>query len=281
VEVDKDFYRDFSEQIREEVLNQYAERIEDASIDESYIRIDAGSFDKAEKVAEDIRTELKKKFGITCSVGVGPNKLVAKIASDMDKPDGTTVVRPERIENFMYSLELEEIHGIGDRTVQKLEEIGIGTVKQLADADPLLLIEEFGGNLGPKLKRKAQGKDDSKVKEEMKEQLAKIVTLEQNSRSFNHIKGHFPEIMDKLVERLEKRNVSFGRVALIIVDSELERYSRSKTLKSHVYDRQKIREVGKGLLEEFLENFDGEIRRVGLRVGNLKESKGQKALVDF
>lgn len=281
VPMDKKYYDRFSDDIKEEILEEHTETIEKASIDEFYLELDTESFEEANKIAEEIQASVSKDFDVTCSIGVAPNKLVAKIASDQKKPDGITTVRPEEVENFMRGLELDEIHGIGGKTVEKLNELGINTVKNLAGADPALLVREFGEKQGLKLREKARGEDDSEVEETLQKQVTRITTLEENSRDFNQIKKVFPELTSDIIERLEEKDMDFGSVSLIIIDTEIEMSTRANTLKSHVRDKETLLEEGEQLLEEFLDNSDAVIRRIGLRASDLKKRRGQKSMDAF
>jgi DNA polymerase IV (DinB-like DNA polymerase) len=280
VEMDREYYREVSDRIREEVLEKYGEKVEQASIDEAYLEI-AGDIEHAVKNAEQMKNEIKRRFELTCSVGIAPNKLVAKIASDMEKPDGKTVVRESEVEEFMQELELDDIHGIGDKTVEKLKELGIDSVKGLAEADESILVREFGENLGLKLKEKAQGKDDSEVSDQNQKQITRITTLSENSDRASYIEKYFPSLANEIMEKVKEKEVSFRKVSLIAIDTEIQMYTRTTTLKSHVQDRKAIIENGEELLEDFLEEFEGGIRRIGLRVLDLKGFSDQRSLGEF
>lgn len=281
VGMDKNFYDQFSDDIKEEILEKHAEKIEKASIDEFYLELETENFEEAENIAGKIQASVKEDFGVTCSIGVAPNKLVAKIASDRDKPEGITVVKLENIEEFMRGLDVEDIHGIGGKTAEKLENLGISSVKDLAEAEPAKLVREFGENQGLKLKRKANGEDDSEVKENLQKQVTRITTLEENSRSFNQIKKVFPELASEIMDVLEEKNVDFGAVSLIVIDTDIEMSTRSKTLKTRVRDQEVIIDEGENLLEDFLEASESVLRRIGLRVSDLKKRGGQKSVEKF
>lgn len=279
VAMDKDYYRQVSEDIRE-ILEEYSEKIEQASIDEYYLELDE-NFSEAEKIMKDLKNKVKQEFELTCSIGLSINKLVAKIASDQEKPEGLTIVKLENVEEFLQNLELEDLHGIGDKTVQKLESLGITSVKQLSETEPALLVQEFGEKQGLKLHRIANGKDSSKVKESLQKQVTKIVTLEENTVRQEKILQVFPELAENIVKRVKNMEVGFTRVALIIIDTELQMYTRSNSLKSPVQDQEIIVEKGRELLEKFMKDFEGEVRRVGLRVADFEELKGQTSFTDF
>jgi DNA polymerase IV (DinB-like DNA polymerase) len=280
VAMDREHYREVSDEIREKVFENYAEKVEQASIDEAYLLLEE-DIEEAEEIAENIQAEVLENFGLTCSIGVAPNKLVAKIASDREKPSGLTVVRSEDVEDFMNGLELGDIHGIGGKTIEKLEDLGIDSVESLAQADEQVLIREFGENLGLKLKKKSRGVDDSEIEVQDQKQITRITTLKENSSRASYIEKYFPELADDLMEKIGEKKVGFRKVSLIVIDTEIEMYTRTTTLKSHIQDRETIIEKGKELLEEFLEYFDGEVRRIGLRVLDLKEFADQSNLEEF
>jgi len=243
--------------------------------------LETENFDEAKKIAEKIQVSVKKEFGVTCSIGVAPNKLVAKIASDRDKPEGITIVIPDEVEDFMRGLEVEDIHGIGEKTAEKLEKIGLSSVKELSEADPAKLVREFGEKQGLKLREKARGEDDSEVKETLQKQVTRITTLEENSRDMNYVKNVFPELASDIIERLEEKDMDFGSVSLIVIDTDIQMATRSTTVKSHVRDREVLIEEGEDLLEDFLNESDNVIRRVGLRASDLKKRRGQKSMEAF
>ena len=279
--MEKDYYDRFSDRIKEEILEKHSEKIEKASIDEFYIELETENFNEAEKTAEKIQASVKNNFNVTCSIGVAPNKLVAKIASDRKKPEGITAVRPEEVQNFMEGLEIGDIHGIGDKTAEKLEEIGISSVKDLSEADPALLVREFGEKQGLKLREKARGEDDSEVSESRQKQVTRITTLEENSRSFNQIKKVFPQLASDIIDVLEDENMDFSSVSIIVIDTDIEMRTRSRSLKAHVRDSETLVEEGENLLEDFLDNSEAVVRRVGLRASDLKKRRGQKSVENF
>ena len=281
VGMDKKFYDQFSDDIKEEILEKHTETIEKASIDEFYLELDTGDYEEAKRIAEEIQQSVNNDFDVTCSVGVAPNKLVAKIASDQKKPEGITIVGSEEVKDFMRGLELDEIHGIGAKTVEKLNEVGISSVEDLEEAEPALLVREFGEKQGLKLSEKARGEDDSEVEETLQKQVTRITTLEENSREINQIKKVFPELASDIVERLEDKDMDFGSVSLIVIDTEIEMSTRANTLKSRVRDEEVLIDEGEKLLEEFLDNSEAIVRRIGLRASDLKKRRGQKSMEEF
>ncbi|MFB6089045.1 MAG: DNA polymerase IV [Candidatus Aenigmatarchaeota archaeon] len=283
IPVDKEYYREISDQIRERVLEKYSDRIEQASIDEFYLDIseEIENWEKAKFIGEEIQRNVEEKFGITCSVGIGPNKLIAKIASDRKKPEGLTLVRDEKVKEFMNSLDLKDVHGIGNKTIESLSEIGIENVKELSEDDKGILIEKFGKNLGPKLIEKAKGIGDTRVKEEKQKQISRITTLKENSRDSEYIEEYLGKLSKDLNKKLNKREMKARKVTLIVIDEELDMKTLSKSFKASFDDIDLILDGGIELLLKYLNENQEEIRRIGLRVSDLQESSGQKRLDDF
>src|SRR5207247_8630242 len=138
----------------------------EAAIDEANLRLSSrGSVEAAAEHARSLKREIDRREGLTCSVGIGPNKLVAKIASDFEKPDGLTVVRPAEVQEFLDPLPIRAIPCIGPQTEGLLHEAGIRTVRDLRGVEPLQLVDWFG-RWGGDLHAKARGISDSPVSNE-------------------------------------------------------------------------------------------------------------------
>ena len=170
--VDFDQYRAYSRRFKAAVA-QIATVIEDRGIDEIYIDLTdvPGAQDEAEgddlagvrALAVRLKAAVTEATGLTCSIGVTPNKLLSKLCSDLDKPDGLTVLMPADIPSRIWPLPASRINGIGPKASEKLGRLGIDTVGQLAQADPALLIAHFGSNYGAWLHAAAHGRDERPV----------------------------------------------------------------------------------------------------------------------
>jgi DNA polymerase IV (DinB-like DNA polymerase) len=140
--MDHGFYKLVSKNVMM-ILRGYADRFEQAGIDEAYLDVSQKtwrSFEKAEELARKIKIDIKNQQKLRCSIGIGPNKLVAKMAADSQKPDGLTVVRPEQVESFLSPLPVSRLIGVGAKTGEEMQGLGIVTVGELAvhDVDKLL-----------------------------------------------------------------------------------------------------------------------------------------------
>ncbi|MDL5502096.1 MAG: DNA polymerase IV, partial [Candidatus Methanoperedens sp.] len=139
-------------------------------------------------LAIKLKTEIKQKVRLTCSVGVGPNKLIAKVASDHNKPDGLTVVRPEEVLQFLGPLKITDLVGVGKKTGERLNELGVKNIADLSKLTADELVREFGHAKGIWLKQASQGIDNSPVKERSGTgQIGRIITLKENTKDLNTI----------------------------------------------------------------------------------------------
>ena len=153
-------YREVSGRIMA-ILHHYAPVVEAAGIDEAYFDLSfTGSYDRAADLARQIKAEILAQERLTASIGIGPNKLIAKIASDFQKPDGLTVVTQAEAEDFLAPLAVRKIPGIGPKTEQSLARLGIKTVQDLKRFSPEELQEKFG-TWGPSLYERIRGRHDS------------------------------------------------------------------------------------------------------------------------
>jgi DNA polymerase-4 len=156
-------YKAESKKVRE-ILERYSKLVEPLSLDEAYIDVTDSQFEggSATRIAERIRREIKEETGLTASAGVASNKFLAKIASDLNKPDGISVIRPDQIESFMKNLPIEKIWGVGKVTAEKMKVLGIHTCGELQAYSVAKLVELFG-SWGPQLYDFARGIDTREV----------------------------------------------------------------------------------------------------------------------
>ena len=283
--VDDEFYEQISEKIMQ-MLRNYADSFEQTSIDEAYLDITQkvhGSFEAAGDLAHKMKNDVKRQVGIVLSVGVGPNKLIAKIAADTQKPDGLTVVKPEEIQHFLSPLPVNRLLGVGRKTTAKLEEIGIGTVGELAKYDVQRLVDVFGKKLGVYFHNAAKGVDNEPVQETGEaESISRIATLKENTRDLMVVLDKTDRLIEDIHKDVVQRNISFRQVAVIAVMTDLSIRSRSKTLESSTRDAEYLRRSVRELFEKLLGESKLEIRRVGVKISHFaKEEAKQKQLTNF
>lgn len=216
-----------------EYLRSKAEVVEPASIDEAYLEIfsfaihhpererrilrdsssDRGrtqndAWKKAEEIAQEIKDYIKKSQQLTCSVGIGPNKLVAKIASGMQKPDGLTIVKPEQVQDFLDPLSVKEIPGIGPKSQEILNRLGIKTIKDLREL-PEEKLKELFGKWGSDMHRKAQGIDESPVVAEYEtKSIGEQETYERDTLESNFLVERIKELSRGVFSRVQNEGFS-------------------------------------------------------------------------
>jgi DNA polymerase IV (DinB-like DNA polymerase) len=286
----KEFYTSVSDRIME-ILRSYADQgiigdsFEQISVDEAFLEISertGGDFNLAFELGEQIKKEIKEKENLTCSIGIGPNKLIAKMASSSKKPDGITLVSPQDLEDFLWPLKVSKLWGIGDVTARKLQEMGIVTVKDLAEHDVIDLISAFGKLRGTWLKQAAAGIDESPLKErDGSEQIGRIATLPEDTLDKELISSLLEKLAEDVIEKLDSRELSFRIVTVTVINSNFRMYTKSRTLSHPVSSKEILLQVSGEILEEFLSENRTEFRRVGVRVGGLQNRRGQKSLFDY
>jgi DNA polymerase IV (DinB-like DNA polymerase) len=284
--VDHDYYDQISDRIMQ-LLGTYASSLEQVSIDEAYLDVTLqveGNFEKAQSYAQKIKNDIKEQVGISLTIGIGPNKLVAKIACDSKKPDGLTLVKPEEAVKFLAPLPADRLLGVGKKTFARMEQMDIKTIDDLARFDVQRLTEAFGKTLGLYFHNAANAIDNELVVEQGDaESISKIGTLKQDTHNLDLIlqkTGELTEIVYK--EAVTEKGYSFKTISLYIVNIDLVSKSRSITLEQPTKDKEVIKRNIRTLLERYLTESSLDIRRVGVKVsGFSKEQPQQKQLSSF
>ncbi len=268
-----------------EVLAKYGEKFEYASIDEGILEISAasrGNYENAKAIAETIKREIFEKFHLSCSLGVGPNKLVAKIASDFRKPDGLTVIRPGEVAQFLNAMEVRKIPGVGKKTGEFLGQMGIRTIGQLRKAEAGMIVETFGKKTCGWLMNAARGIDKSEVGgAEEQRQISRIATLKRNTRNVDEIMGAMRGLIKDISDTLRENDLAFSVIGVNAIDENLKIYARAKTLPHPNEGANEIRKIARELFSRLMEETKANFRRAGVRVEKLESKKGQKTLGQF
>ena len=281
---DFDFYSEMSEKAMN-VIKDFADIFEYVGRDEAYLDVTKkteGDFDKASHLAQQLKNAVRDKVKLTCSIGVSPNKLVSKIASDYKKPDGLTVVPPERVENFLDGLKVREIPGIGKKTEEKFTEMKLETIGDLKSLDVFTLNQKFGRKTGTYIYNAARGIDDEPVKErEPRIQFSKIITLKNDSKDYEFLEEALIELCKELHLIVLKNNRLFKSVGVQFVQKDLSNKSKSKMLKNSTSSLEELEKTAKQLLHEALEDQTMDVRRLGVKVSELSELEGQSNITSY
>lgn len=270
------------------ILRSHADRFEQVGIDEAFLDVTqrtGGSYDRAKELAQRIQHEILNKEKITVSIGIGPNKLIAKIAAGRQKPLGLTMVTPEEVAGFLAPLPVNELLGVGKKTTEVMHEMGINTIGELAKFDLDKLVKRFGRVLGIYFHNAANGVDSSPVQERgMAESISRILTLKEDTRDMTALLEMGNRICDDIYERAKELNLNFKTVSVQLILQDMNGVSRAKTFDVPVesLDILKIttRELFQKLLDETPEDLKA--RRLGVKISGFTVGKqAQKRLTEF
>jgi DNA polymerase IV (archaeal DinB-like DNA polymerase) len=283
--VDYAYYQQISDKIMS-ILRTYSDVLEQAGIDEAYLDVTkktCGSYEKAEALVQEMKSAVKREVGVTFSVGIGPNKLIAKIASDTHKPDGITIIPPKQVEAFLSPMSVDALLGVGKKTVARMSELGIKTINDLANYDMQRLVEVFGKTLGIYFHNAANGVDNEPVQEAAEaESIGRMGTLKENSHDLDFIMQKIDQQIDEIYAEYTQKNLSYRQVGITVVMTDLSMKSRSKTLEKPTKDKETIHKAARELFEKYLAEIDLDIRRVGVKVADFsKEQRQQQQLTSF
>jgi DNA polymerase IV (DinB-like DNA polymerase) len=263
-----------------DILRKHADKFEQWGIDEAFLDVTSrvNDYASAETLAQQIKDEIYATEKLTCSVGIGSNKLVAKIASDFQKPDGLTMVKQEDVEKFLAPLPVRRLLWVGRKTGLKLENMGIRTIGDLTRCDPTVLTDAFG-EVGKQLHLMARGIDRSDVQERSQiKSISRELTFEQDTTDFEAVLRALGMLEEEVCEDAVKHRLQFKTVTIKVRYANFETHTRSKTLPFMTNRLLDVEKTGRELLQPYLEP-GGKIRLVGLRVSNLISSDKQRTLI--
>ena len=284
---DFDTYREYSRKLMD-ILAQYSPMLQQVSIDEAYLdmsdRIAPGDREAAKMWARRIREQVKRELGFTVNVGISTNKLLAKMASDFEKPDRTHTLYPDEVPSKMWPLPIDSLHGCGKSTAQKLQLVGINTIGEAAASDPLLLQSILGQKSGAYIYNSANGISRSPVvaEREQAKSISNERTLSEDVDRENYQTNGIPvirELAEKVASRMQKKGLSGQTVTFQVKSSEFDRYSRQTSL-SEASDRaEEIEAAALMLADRLLNGPDGlfeagmTIRLIGVGVSKLTQKQ--------
>jgi DNA polymerase IV (DinB-like DNA polymerase) len=263
-----------------EILRKFAEKFEQWGIDEAFLDVSSKvkDYTEAAGLAREIKKDIFEKERLTCSIGIGPNKLVAKIASDFQKPDSLTVVKEEEVEKFLEPLPVRKLLWIGRKTEQKLATMGIKTIGELAHYDPTVLAENFGV-MGTQMYLMAHGIDRSEVAErgEIKS-ISRETTFEEDTADAELVLNALDKLSEEVHSDALRHDVHFRNVTVKVRYENFETHTRGKTLPFITNRLQDIKKTARDLTQAYLTS-DRKIRLIGVRVSSLSSAEKQKTLI--
>jgi DNA polymerase IV (DinB-like DNA polymerase) len=252
------------------ILRSHTDRSEQGGIDEAYLDISrkVKDFDKAKDFAQHLMEEVLEKEKLTCSIGVGPNKLIAKIASDYKKPYGLTVVKPEDVKDFLFPMKVGKIPGVGPKTEKALRELNIETISDLALLQPETLMRLFGV-WGKRLHESANGIDNSEVVEEYEtKSVGRDTTFETDLDDEAQIFQVLDELAEEVHADVIANSFKFKTVTIRVRYEDFDTHTRSKSFVFPTNDLDILRNSAKRLIAPFLRG-NRKIRLIGIRASSL------------
>lgn len=266
-------YRKVSEQIRD-IFFRFTDLVEPLSLDEAYLDVTENHIDlpSGTLIARKIKKLIKEQTKLTASAGVAHNKFLAKIASDLDKPDGLAVITPEKAEQFLEELEIGEFHGIGSATEEKMKSLGIYTGNDLKEWTEIDLVEKFG-KVGRHYYRIVRGIDNREVKpHRIRKSIGKERTFTEDVDDLNWINNFLDELASKVAESMNKKNAAGKTVTLKVRYDDFETLTRSTSYSHYINEAHDISETAKQLLKQTAVG-ERKVRLLGITLSNLNLSE--------
>lgn len=269
-----DRYRELSQRIRR-IFFEYTDLVEPLSLDEAYLDVTQNKKGQpsATKIAEEIRQKIKEQVGLNASAGISINKFLAKVASDINKPNGQKTIPPEEVEEFIESLDIRFFYGVGKVTQEKMYRLGIFTGLDIKNKSLDFLQEHFGKS-GKYYYLVSRGIHESAVKpERTRKSLGAERTFSDNISSEVFLEDKLDHIAEEVARRLQKQDVAGKTITLKIKYSNFEVQTRSKTLKLFISSKDLIMEEAKTLL--YQEKLKDSVRLIGISLSNLNNEKNE------
>ena len=282
--VDFEYYEKITEKAMK-IMKDNADIFEYVGRDEAYLDVTKRveeDFTKASHLAQQIKNLIRTELKLSCSIGVSSNKLISKIASDYQKPDGLTIVQHDKVEQFLAQLNIRVIPGIGKKTEQRFKEMKLETIEEIKKIDVFTLNKEFGRKSGTYIYNAIRGINDEPVKEkEESVQYSKIITLKKDSKEYEFLLENLYELCKQIQNIVKNNNKMFKSIGIHFVQSDLSNKSKSKMLRNSTNNLEELEKNVEQLLTDALEDQTMTIRRVGVKVSDLSEIKGQSDITNF
>lgn len=272
--VDYSEYARISRRIKE-ILRTFSDTMEDVGIDEAFLDISASSL-SSEEIARQIKEAVRAATGLTCSIGIAPNKLLAKIASDLRKPDGLTIILPGEAGTVLGPLPVRKLWGVGPKTEESLQKFGIVTIAQIASRSLEFLMESFGNSYGAFLYNACRGIDESEIVTDWEPRsISRETTFQRDISNWQELAAALAGQVREVVDELRGRGYLARTVTVKIRFSGFETHTRSKSLPEHMDGEEQARRAAFECLGRFeLRSHPRRVRLIGFRLSNLQAGGG-------
>ena len=265
--VDYEAYSSASVKFKE-VLRTVSPIMEDVGIDEAYLDVTDIPVTN-EEITGRIKAGIKEKTGLTCSIGIASNKLLAKIASDMRKPDGVTVLMEADVETKLWPLPVRKLYGIGPKTEEHLKSINIETIGQLAALPLEKLLEYFGNSYGQYLYEAARGMDESPLVTHWEpKSFSRETTFQEDVRDWQVIARTLADLSKDVVQDMQGHQYKARTITIKIRFSDFETFTRAMTISDYTDSEEEIRKSAFACLKRI--ELKKKVRLVGVRASNFQ-----------
>jgi DNA polymerase-4 len=256
------------------VFREFTPLVEGLSLDEAFLDVTASTsaLGEAAHIASEIKQRIRARTGLTASVGVAPNKLVAKIASDLRKPDGLVIVRPDEVNALLDPLPLRKLFGLGAKTAPRVEALGIRTLGELRQANVARLRPIFG-RYAERVQQRAAGIDDRPVCAEVDEkQISAEETFDVDITDRERLRSELIRLADRTGSRLRARGLAAGCVTVKIRRKDFTTYTRQRRFQPRTQETRVIADIATALLDAWLASQPrAALRLLGVGVSELEE----------
>jgi DNA polymerase-4 len=260
------------------VFQQYTPLVEPLSIDEAFLDVTGCQrlFGSAREIGLQIKNRIRREIGLTASVGVAGNKFLAKLASDLQKPDGFVVITRESADATLAELPVGRLWGVGQVSARRLGEFGIRKIKDLLAVPPENLVREFGDHMVHLLEL-ARGEDDRPVVpgKEAKS-VGNEVTFREDIGDPRHLQEVLDELADKVAWRLRTQDLLAGNLVLKVRYPDFQTVTRTETLPGATAGSKELREAARRLLTRQRQRRRGPLRLIGVTAGRLQSTEGRQ-----
>lgn len=264
-----DVYKSVSAQIIQ-IFKEYTHKVEPLSLDEAFLDVTENEkgMKSATFIAEEIRKKIYNQTKLTASAGVSYNKFLAKIASDLQKPNGMTVITPERAEEFLEGLDIEKFYGVGRVTAQKMHDLGVKTGADLKRFSEIDLAHHFG-KAGSMYYHYVRGVDDREVESEyVRKSLGAEETFSDDLYEMVDLLSALDEIAKEVNRRASKRKFNAKTATLKVKYGDFDIITRSKTVNQYIRTYDQLFDIGKELLLQVEDIDTRKVRLLGLTLKN-------------
>jgi nucleotidyltransferase/DNA polymerase involved in DNA repair len=272
-------YAEVSERVMR-IFTSYTELVEKLSIDEAFLDVTASArlFGDGATIAESIKQQVRDEERLTVSIGVAPNKSLAKLASDLQKPDGLVVVEPGNEQAFLRPLPVERLWGVGEKTAQRLHALGLRTIGELAQV-PLALLERSLGHAHARhLHQLANGNDDRSVRTgHSRKQIGRETTFMTDTEDHDFVRRTLLALTEQVAARLRRRSLAAHTITVKLRLAPFDTLTKRRTTTTSLYTTERIYPIACELLAT-ADPGDRPVRLIGISVSGLHEFEPEHQL---